>query len=197
MTIETPKPYCWAVEWTNSLWAWRGENAKELAHRCNPQNQPPPFPLYREPPAHHFANAGKVMPIGTARELLSIAALEILGLKPSTKLYTMPEEHEPPVTEESSAAQPTQDDDLTAVYLAGMQRGKDLALKSKVELNKVYWEGEKLIGVVKAPVGFVGLTHDEVIELIKETWGCDSIAPQKAHSFAYALEVKLKEKNGL
>jgi hypothetical protein len=53
MTIETPKPYCWAVEWTNSLWAWRGENAKELAHRCNPQNQPPPFPLYREPPAHH------------------------------------------------------------------------------------------------------------------------------------------------
>jgi len=53
MTIEKPEPYCWAVEWTNSLWAFRGENAKELAHRCNPQDQPPPFPLYREPPAHH------------------------------------------------------------------------------------------------------------------------------------------------
>jgi len=102
---------------------------------------------------------------------------------------------EPPVTEKSSAAQPMQDEDLTAVYLAGMQRGKELALKSKVELNKVYWEGEKLIGVVKAPVGFVGLTHDEVVELIKELWGCARIAPQKAHSFAYAVEAKLKEKN--
>jgi hypothetical protein len=131
-----------------------------------------PFPLYREPPAHHFANAGKVMPIGTARELLSCAALEILGLSPSTKLYTMPEAPETPVTEESSAAQPTQDDDLTAVYLAGMDTGKRLANRE-----------------------FVGLTQDEIDAVSADIWGCASIAPQKAHSFAYAIEAKLKEKN--
>ena len=193
MTIQKPEPYCWAVEWTNSVWAFRGENAEELAHSCFPEK--PPFLLYREPLANHFANAGKVMPIGTARELLSCAALEILGLKPSTKLYVMPEAPETPVTEESSAAQPTQDDDLTAVYLAGMQRGKELALKSKVELDKVYWEGDKLMGTVKAPAGFVGLTHDEVGAICKDIWGCASIAPQKAHSFACAIEAKLKEKN--
>ena len=100
--MKEPEPYCWAVEWTNSVWAFRGENAEELAHSCFAEK--PPFLLYREPPAHHFANAGKVMPIGTARELLSCAALEILGLKPSTKLYVMPEAPETPVTEESSAA---------------------------------------------------------------------------------------------
>lgn len=147
MTIKKPEPYCWAVEWTNSVWAFRGENAEELAHSCFAEK--PPFLLYREPP----------------------------------------------VTEESSAAQPTQDEDLTAVYLAGMQRGKELALKSKVELKKVCWEGDKLMGTVKAPAGFVGLTHDEVVELIKELWGSASIAPQKAHSFACAIEAKLKEKN--
>lgn len=183
--MKEPEPYCWAVEWTNSVWAFRGENAEELAHSCNPQDQPPPFPLYREPIAHHLAGVGKVI----------IDAIEILGLKPSTKLCVMPEAPETPVTDESSAAQPTQDDDLTAVYLAGMQRGKELALKSKVELKKVCWEGDKLMGTVKAPAGFVGLTHDEVVELIKELWGSASIAPQKAHSFACAIEAKLKEKN--
>jgi len=106
---------------------------------------------------------------------------------------------EPPVTEESSATQPggglPQDDDLAAVYLAGRLRVKELALKSKVELNKVYWEGDKLMGTVKTPANFLGLTYDEVVDLIKETWRCASIAPQKAHSFACAIEAKLKEKN--
>lgn len=135
--MKEPEPYCWAVEWTNSVWAFRGENAEELAHSCFAEK--PPFLLYREPP----------------------------------------------VTEESSAA----------AFMAGLQRGKELALKSKVELNKVCWEGDKLMGTVKAPAGFVGLTHDEVVELIKELWGSASIAPQKAHSFACAIEAKLKEKN--
>ena len=48
---------------------------------------------------------------------------------------------------------------------------------------------------VKAPADFVGLTYDEIVALTTETWGCASIAPQKAVSFAYALGGKLKEKN--
>ena len=47
----------------------------------------------------------------------------------------------------------------------------------------------------KELVNFVGLTQDEVVQLIKEMWGCASIAPQKTHSFACAIEAKLKEKN--
>jgi hypothetical protein len=62
---------------------------------------------------------------------------------------------------------PTQNDDLAAVC-----RGEDIAKRE-----------------------FVWLTYDEVVDLIKETWGCASIAPQKAHSFACAIEAKLKEKN--
>jgi len=189
--MKEPEPYCWAVEWTNSVWAFRGENAEELAHSCFPEK--PPFLLYREPLANHFANAGKVMPIGTARELLSCAALEILGLKPSTKLYVMPEAPETPVTDESSAAQPvepTQDDDLAGVQVK--IRVKELAIG---ELNKVYWKGDKLMATVKVPADFLGLTYAEVADLIKEMWGCASIAPQKAHNFACAIEAKLKEKN--
>jgi hypothetical protein len=103
--LETPKPYGWMIEGTPLIWRGEYAIADAKSYGRNWKDEPEPIPLYREPPAHHFANAGNVMPIGTARELLSCAALEILGLKPSTKLYTMPEEHEPPVTEKSSAAQ--------------------------------------------------------------------------------------------
>lgn len=181
MTIQKPEPYCWAVEWTDSVWAFRGENAEELAHSCFPEK--PPFLLYREPIAHHLAGVGKVI----------IDAIEILGLKPSTKLCVMPEAPETPVTDESSAAQPvepTQDDDLAGVQVK--IRVKELAIG---ELNKVYWEGDKLMATVKVPADFLGLTYAEVADLIKEMWGCASIAPQKAHNFACAIEAKLKEKN--
>jgi hypothetical protein len=130
---------------------------------------------------------------GDNAELLARQASATSNLSQPFPLYK-----EPPVTEESSATQPgglTQDDDLAAVYLAGMSRGKELAIKSKVELTKIYWEGDKLKGTVKAPADFLGLTYDEVVDLIKEAWGCASIAPQKVHSFACAIEAKLKEKN--
>jgi len=168
MTIKKPEPYCWAVQSQIVCWTWQGENAELLARETSrSSNVSQPFPLYKEPPVasdNHFANVSKMMQIGTARELLSIAALEILGLKPSTKLYMMPESQELPVTEESSADQPMQDEDL-----AGVLRVKELANRE-----------------------FVGLTQDEIDAVSEDIWGC---APQKANSFAYALGVKLKEKN--
>lgn len=184
MTIETPEPYGWMIEGTPLIWRGKYAIADAESYGRNWKDVPEPIPLYREPPAHHFANAGKVMPIGTARELLSIAALEILGLKPSTKLCVMPEAPETPVTEESSAAQPMQDDDLTAVYLAGMRRGKELAKRE-----------------------WVGLTDEDIYEAdnlasIRNTKHMNSIRAQSLSpadeilwNFAKAIEAKLKEKN--
>jgi hypothetical protein len=53
MTIKKPEPYCWAVEGQH-LFAWRGEHAEQAARVASAsKNLSQPFPLYREPPAHH------------------------------------------------------------------------------------------------------------------------------------------------
>ena len=42
---------------------------------------------------------------------------------------------------------------------------------------------------------WVGLTDEEIAELMMQTWGCASIAPRHAPAFARAIEAKLREKN--
>lgn len=54
MTIEKPEPYCWAVQGPIAFWTWQGENAELLAREASASsNVSQPFPLYKEPPAHH------------------------------------------------------------------------------------------------------------------------------------------------
>lgn len=50
------------------------------------------------------------------------------------------------------------------------------------------WDNQWATGRTKSQAGAVPLTDEQLAEIMRETWGCASIAPRHAIGFARAIE---------
>jgi hypothetical protein len=177
MTIKKPEPYCWAVQSQTVCLVWHGDNAELLAREASrSSNVSQPFPLYKEPPVTEESSAAQQEPppikwMLDAEEESSYN--NFVGITPFGKIL---------ITWKGWKANPTASVDI---FPGGF------FMSGSPEEVKAACEAE----YVRRFSGIFCLTEGEITNLIKETWGCASIAPQKAHSFACAIEAKLKEKN--